>query len=153
MNDMVRMHMKKIGVRRMYVVKRRMMSGKYEVHHAPLENFFKKRKRTLVYNLLLETIKELKSFLYHHIKHGDIYSLITWVTETYGIDRRADRIRSHFRKFKSLSSNHENNFDNWFAKALGYLANDISLGLSTPAIFARLQLQEGIEKGGSDELR
>ena len=51
MNDTVLRHMKEFGVVRMYNVMRRMPNGKYELHHAPLENLFKKRKRTMVYNL------------------------------------------------------------------------------------------------------
>ena len=154
MNERAKEHLTRLGYSRLYVVKRRMRDGSYENHHAPLEDFFLKRKRTLVYNLIIDTMKEIKSFLYHHIKFGDIASLITWVTETYGIDRRADRIRTHFKKFKTLSSDYETkNFDTWLARAIGYLANDISLSLGTPAIFVKLQLQEGVDKSGSEELK
>ena len=154
MNERVLTHMNTLGYSRLYVVERKMLDGTFELHHAPLEDYFGKRKRTIVYNLILETIKEIKSYLYHHIKFGDVASLISWVTETYGVDRRADRIRSHFKKFKTLSNDQEiKNFDNWYAKAIGYLANDTSLGLGTPAIFVKLQLQEGIDLGGSEELK
>jgi hypothetical protein len=154
MNDTVLRHMKEFGVVRMYNVMRRMPNGKYELHHAPLENLFKKRKRTMVYNLVIDSIKEIKSYLYHHLKWGDIHSLIKWVTDTYGMDRMADRLRDHFSKFKNLSKqNMLKSFENWHAQAKGYLATDRNLSCGTPAVFVKLSLQEGIENFGNDEIK
>ena len=145
--------MRKMGVKNLYEVMKMMNNG-FQTYLAPLESSFKKRKRTLIFNLVMESIKEIQGFLYQHIKFGDIAGLVIWVTDTYGIDRHADRLRKHFTCFKALATDKDlKNFDNWLAKAIGYLANDRILQLATPAIFVRLQLQEGMENYGSTELK
>ena len=70
------------------------------------------------------------------------------------MDRYADRLRDHFTKFKNLSKqNMLQSFENWHAKAKGYLATDRNLSCGTPAVFVKLSLQEGIENFGNDEIK
>jgi hypothetical protein len=137
-----------------YGCMKKMESGEYELHFAPLEDFFETRKRTVIFNMIVDSLKGIESYLYNHVLFGDISSLVLWVTETYGVSRKADRIRAHHENFLHLTSGETTeNFELWLAKTLGYLSNDISLGIATPPIFVKLQLQKAVESGGSDELK
>ena len=121
---------------------------------APLEDAYKRRKRTIVYNMIRESIKEIKEYLYAHIVFGDIEGLVSWIMQTYSIDRRADREKKHYQRFNQLANSYEiKNFDNWIARVVSYLAEDKILKMNTPYAFVRLKLNDAVENHGDDELK
>lgn len=120
----------------------------------PIEDEMKRRKRTIVFNLLKESIKEVRRHFWEHVSFGDCASLVNWVVETYGIDRRVEREYKHFSKFKELAQSEEiKNFENWHAKVIAFLQEDKVLKMDTPPAFVRFQMQEATEAYASVELK
>ena len=151
-------HFKRIGVNRLYTFEKdvKLPDGeiKTQVWCCPLEDSFKRRKRTIIFNMIKESVKEVKEYLWAHVVFGDIEGLVNWFMLTYGIDRRADREKRHYKLFNKLASAYEiNNFDNWMAKVESYLAEDKILKMNTPPAFIRYKMNDAVDNHGNEDLK